>query len=561
MPSVLDRVNPAALAEAAEIVRNSYDIPGMPEMSLFNSSPCSEHAPENPDPNPYCRACGIKLRRHQRVAVMWLWLVKRGLIADPVGSGKTHVITGLFALLFETGELSRPRGGGRALVVCEPTAMRQWQREIRRAVPGLITELAEGSQRKRADRYAEPWDVLIIGHQMARQDYYQLQELGISTLVMDDVDPLRHSETKTAHALKKLGIENNSCDRIILLNATPLHKKLLELYDSLSQIGGSALHRLGPRTEFERRHIRKEPVDYWVNGPRGRPVKRTKMETTGIRRLPEFREKIAPMVLRRSLAQIDDVELPEIVPSNIFLELHPLQREKYRELQQGVLEMVRNGENQRINALNKLLYGKQICEGLSVIGDPDGPGKSVKFDWLLDRLTGDWAGESEDDAGEKVVVFIQYKNGLRSLAHRMESEGLGYEVIWGEERRGAVRDAALERFREDPSCRVLLGTSAIEKSLNLQVARHLVNVDQLPNPARMQQLAGRVRRQGSRFQAVYVHNLLTTDTHEERALAMLETEAALASAVWEEESDLFRTLSPAEISALIAPQALNRRVA
>ncbi len=559
MPSVLDRADPIALAEAAETVRTAYDIPDMPPMRHFNSSPCAEHAAENPEPNPLCRQCGIKLRRHQRVAIMWLWLVRRGLIADPVGTGKTHVVTGLFSILSETGELVRSRGGGRALVVCEPSAMRQWQREIRRAVPGLITELAEGTQTQRADKYAAPWDVLIIGHQMTMRDQYQLSNLGIRTLVIDDVDPLRHSETKTAGALKKLGIENNLCSRIVLLNATPLQKKLLELYDTLSQIGGYQEHRLGPRTAFARRHLVKEPVDYYVTDRRtGWVKKRTKMEIVGHRHLPEFQEKIAPMVLRRSLDQIDDVELPSIQPENVWLDLYPAQRAKYEELQEGVLELIRGGEGNRVVARNKLLYGQQICEGLSVIGEPDGPLTSVKFDWLMSRLTGDWSGETEADPGEKVVVFCQYKDGVRSLAARMQAEGLGYELIWGEERRSKIRDASLERFRDDPTCRVLMGTSAIEKSLNLQIARHLVNIDQLPNPARMTQLSGRIRRQGSAFRTVYVHSLLTVDTHEERTLAMLEAEAALASAVWNEEDQLFRNLTPLEVMTLIAPAGTNR---
>lgn len=532
-------------------------------MRHFNSSPCEEHAGDGPDPNPYCRQCGIKLRRHQRVAIMWLWLVRKGLIADPVGSGKTHVVTGLFSILSETGELGRDRTSltynGRALVVCEPSAMRQWQRELRRAVPGLITEVSEGPQRQREDKYAQPWDVLIIGHHMTLRDYEVLCRLGITTLVVDDVDPLRHSETKTAGAIKKLGNDNPDCSRIVLLNATPLQKKLLELYDTLSQIGGYQEHRLGSRSQFQRRYLVKQPVDVWVTDRRtNRPKKRVEMQVIGHRYLDEFQERIAPMVLRRSLDQIDDVELPAIQPENVWLELYPAQRAKYEELQEGVLQLMRGGENNRVVARNKLVYGGQICEGLSVIGEPDGPGTSVKFDWLMDRLTGDWSGETEDDPGEKVVVFCQYKDGIRSLMSRMDAERLGYEVIWGEERRSKVRDASLERFREDPSCRVLLGTSAIEKSLNLQIARHLVNIDQLPNPARMTQLSGRVRRQGSRFRTVYVHNLLTIDTHEERTLAMLEAEAGLAAAVWQEEDQLFRNLTPLQMMTLITPNQRPR---
>lgn len=554
MPSLLDRVDPIALAEAAEVIRTSYDVTEMPPMRHFNASPCDDHS-HLQDPDPLCMRCGVKLRRHQRVAIMWLWLVRKGLIADPVGTGKTIICAGLFSILSETGELGRGRGGGRALVICEPTAMRQWQRQLRRMVPGLVTELAEGSARQRSDKYAEPWDVLIIGHQMVLRDVNQLQHFGITTIVADDVDPLRHSETKTAWAIKRLGQDRHECSRIVLLNATPLQKKLLELYDTLSQIGGYAEHRLGKRSEFERKYLIKEPTVIYTHNPRTRRVaQRRVMQVVGYRRLEEFQQRIAPMVMRRSLADIDDVELPTIQPDNIWLDLHPAQRAKYEELQQGVLELIRSGDRNRVVARNKLLYGQQICEGLSVVGESDGPGMSVKFDWIMNRLTGDWSGESEDDSGEKVVIFCQYKDGIRSLSARFHAAGIDHEIIWGEERRSRIRDASLERFREAPGCRVLLGTSAIEKSLNLQVARHLVNVDQLPNPARMTQLSGRIRRDGSRFRTVYVHNLLTVDTHEERALSVLEQEAALASAVWQEEDQLFRQLTPLQLLTLVTPQ-------
>lgn len=524
-------------------------------LRLFNSSPCEEHA-HLEDPDPLCRRCGIKLRRHQRVGIMWLWLKRCALIADPVGSGKSAQVGGLFAVLAQTGELGGIPQRGRAIVICEPSAMRQWQRELRRMVPSLVCELAEGTRVQRSDRYASPWDVLIIGHQMVLRDVDLLLRLGVSTLIVDDVDPLRHSETKTAGAIKRLGCDNSSCDRIVLLNATPLQKRLLELYDTLSQIGATGRDGiLGRRDTFERRYLIKEPVNFYANGK-----VRTTMQVTGHRNLGEFQGLIAPLVLRRSISQIDDVELPALQPEDVWLELHPRQRERYAELQQGVLTVLaeQGASVKNVTALTKILYARQICEGLTTLGDPDGPGTSVKFDWIMDRLTGDWSGETEEDPGEKVVVFVHYKDGLRALSERMKNNGVGHVLVWGEERRPKFRDAALEQFREDPSCRVLLGTSAIEKSLNLQVARHLVNVDQLPNPARMTQLSGRIRRQGSRFRTVYVHNLLTTDTHEERALALLQTEAALASSVWQEEDALFGSMTPVQLLQLIAPDRRAR---
>jgi len=69
----------------------------------------------------------------------------------------------------------------------------------------------------------------------------------------------------------------------------------------------------------------------------------------------------------------------------------------------------------------------------------------------------------------------------------------------------------------------------------------------------MNQLAGRVRRIGSVHQAVYVHNLLTVDTHEERILALLESEAALAGHIWGEQDPIYNALTPIQLLTAISP--------
>jgi SNF2 family DNA or RNA helicase len=96
-----------------------------------------------------------------------------------------------------------------------------------------------------------------------------------------------------------------------------------------------------------------------------------------------------------------------------------------------------------------------------------------------------------------------------------------------------------------------LGTVSIEQSLNLQCARHLICMDLILNPARVAQLAARIRRQGSEFSRVFVHTLLTNTTQEERYLPQLEREQALINSVWDEESDLFKALDPMELLQLI----------
>ena len=549
MPLALDAVSPDRLLQAAERVRLAHDVV-LPSLTYLNTSPCLEHGLTSAEPVLGCVRCGMRPRRHQRTAATWLFLARKALLADQMGVGKSLSAMTTLAMAAQAGELDPARGGGRVLVVCRPPALDQWRQELCRALPGLVTEIADGPASARSDRYAEPWQILIMGYQMLQKDIDVIERLGIHHLIVDDVDPIRHSNTKTAWTIKRLA---NQCARVMVLSGTPLQKKLEELYDIYTLFGGARV--LDTKSAFKNRYTVAEPVTIRTKGN----VKRTISHVSHHRRLSEFKELTAHFALRRTVADIDDVDLPDVIPSNIFLELHPAQRERYDELAAGVVRLVHSQGTsvKQATALTKILYGAQICEGLAALGEPDGPGASVKLDWLMTQLTGDWSGEDATDPGEKVVCFVQFKAGVRALVERLRRADIGHVVVWGEDRDRASRTAAVARFWQDPGCRVLIGTAAIEQSLNLQVSRRIVNVDQLINPARMNQLAGRVRRIGSVHRAVYVHNLLTVDTHEERILALLESEAALAGHIWGEQDPIYNALTPIQLLTAISPAAVR----
>jgi SNF2 family DNA or RNA helicase len=138
------------------------------------------------------------------------------------------------------------------------------------------------------------------------------------------------------------------------------------------------------------------------------------------------------------------------------------------------------------------------------------------------------------------------------MSARLKREGIGHVLMWSQETDKRVRARNLARFREDPGCRVLIGTTTIEASLNLQIARHLIPVDTIMNPARMAQLIGRVRRVGSPFPTVYVHHLLARGTQEDAYLPMLRREHEISDVVWEEDSNIWNVYNPRQMMGLVA---------
>jgi SNF2 family DNA or RNA helicase len=514
-----------------------HDLPdfALPELKYFRSDPCPDHETieEGLGDAVPCQQCGIRFRKHQRVGIAWLYMVKKGLIADTVGSGKTAIAVGLLAALKEVGELDGPR----ALIVCRPAALFQWSRQVTRFTPALHQAMFAGTRPQRIERYLQPWDVGLIGSQMLCKDLEVVENFDVRTLIVDDVDPLSHGETTTAYTIKKLA---ENADRVVIMTATSLQKRLLDLYSVLEPLGGRDV--FGSEENFRRLYVREERKRFYAPKA-GRYQHKT--EIVGYKNLDDFRAKVAPMALRRTAEDIDDVDLPQVVPVTVMLDLHAEQRRRYNQLRKGVLPLIRNSRSvTKLVAGQKFLYGQQICLGLFALGEEDGPGSSVKLDWVVDKMTGDLSEE-------KAVVFVNFKPGIRALQARLNQVGVGNVVIWGEEPDKKVRWAAQERFWQDPDCRVLMGTTAIEQSLNLQVAAHLINVDTILNAARMTQLMGRIRRDGSRHRSVYVHNLLAADTQEAGYLDVLRREQALQDYVWEEQSDLYEALSPHALLMLI----------
>lgn len=585
-------LTPAQRAEAAWRARQLADIDPWPSLKYFNDQPCSRH--EVIDPR--CPACGLVPRQHQRVGAAWMFLAMNTLLSDVVGSGKTLQLALVLALAKETGELST---GNRAVVVCQAAAVRDpWAASLRRLLPGVLTFIADGTPAQREKGYLAPWEVCVISDRTFAPatgrdgDVEILRQLPVTTLIYDDVDPMRNRDTRTAYAIRRLAAQ---CSRVHGMHGTPQQKRLTELYGFLEPIGGRKV--FGTPSDFKNRFVTQKkqliwiPVnkafgherDAWARGKgysswaalrahaaedrqAGRTGKsapartllasaesgRSRMQRTvwkdnGINpdRLPEFQRLRDPFVLRRTAADLHDVTLPEVQVSPIWLDLLPEQRKRYAELRKGTLTRLKQGGEVEVTEARAIwTRGAQICSGLASLDE--GHDVSAKLDRVIDLVTGDL-----DD--EKVVIYVHFKPNVVALSNRLDEAGVGYVRFWSEETGSALREARRQQFISDPATRVLIGTTTIERSLNLQVAGHMIAVDTIMNASRMEQMVGRIRRQGSRYSTVFLHHLLAIGTQEDAYPDLLASEANMTDAVWGEDQALFgSTLTPRGMLQVIA---------
>jgi hypothetical protein len=135
------------------------------------------------------------------------------------------------------------------------------------------------------------------------------------------------------------------------------------------------------------------------------------------------------------------------------------------------------------------------------------------------------------EENRKVVVFSEYERMTYLAGEELHKLGIGCVSLHGgvpSRQRGAL----IEKFRDDPECKVFLSTDAGGVGLNLQAASAVVNFEPPWNPARLEQRIGRVHRLGQ-SRPVHVIHMLTSDSIEERVWETLRLKKSLFAGVFD----------------------------
>lgn len=538
----------------------------MPRFSVWNYDPCENHS--TPQADCEYRACGGNPFKHQKVTATFSYIARKSMVGNSTGTGKTSSALLTLAIAKDMGERIK------TVVVVPTISVRQWSAEVGRWTPGFKVQYIASKTPKpeRLKTYASEWDLLIIGYHAFTRDVDHIAKVGCAQIVVDDVDPGLNIDNASYAALNKIC---RKVDMVIEMNATFLGTRLQQLYAASCLIGGKEVW--GSINRFNQDYVKKEPV--WIYpkkgskggyrgntsyDDKGREMRKV-MQMVGYKNLDSFIAKFSPQIIRYTYEDLEgDMAIPSMVSERIYLDMSPKQRRRYTELQEGVRTVLNNDsmpvDEKSLTALTLFTYGSQVCSSLSALKtsdggfEPDGPEASPKLDWIMDKLDTDWREE-------KVVVYAKFKGVISSFQERLKSKGISYSTISGEVTDPEIRKSEMDRFWEDPSTRVMIISVSGERSLNLQVSRILVLIDLQLSPARVKQLAGRVRRIGSTHERVYVFQLLHTDSQEETYTKRLSAREELFIKIFEggadsgEASDemLIERLDPDELLRLISP--------
>jgi superfamily II DNA or RNA helicase len=435
-----------------------------------------------------------QLYPYQAEGVWFLARAGRALLADEMGLGKT-------VQAIAAAELwRREEAAERLLIVCPTSLKAQWAHELQRFA-GRQAQIIEGNASERARLYAAPAPIKIASYDSLTRDIDLASAWRPDTLIVDEAQRVKNWDTRAARALKRLPSRF-----AVVITGTPLENKLEELLSIVQLVDRE---HLGPTWQFLHDHQLRDET--------GRVI--------GYRELDRIGQTLAPILLRRRKREVLQ-QLPQRSDQQLYVTLGPLQRKLHdenRDIVGGIVQRWRRtrhlSERDRRLLQSCLQNMRMACNSSYLLDRKSNEGSKLPelLAWLLPRLQG---------GDDKCVVFSAWIASHELLAAELARAGIGFVEFNGSV---SARERArrVERFRDEPGCRVFLATDAGGVGLNLQQSASLiVNIDPPWNPAVLEQRIGRVYRLGQ-TRRVEVLNLIARDSIEEQMLGVLAFKRSL----------------------------------
>ena len=505
------------------------------------------------------------LRPYQLEGYRWLDFLRQaglgGVLADDMGLGKTVQVLAAVQRLVEEREgaggeapvddgtdedsestdsdaLNEPEGTGPVLVIAPTSVVGSWVEQAECFCPGLRVRAVTRTAAKREETLEQitaRCDVVVTSYTIARMCEGEFIAQDWSWVVCDEAQFVKNHASATYKAVRRLRTPST-----IVITGTPLENSLMDLWALMSIAAPGLL----PEPERFGQVYRK-------------PIDRGDAEALG-----RLRRRMRPFLLRRTKEQVA-ADLPAKTEQVLAVELGAKHRKAYdqrlaRERQRilGLLE--EDTAQSRFIALKALTTLRQMALDPALVdgqaGDnasrTDSPGKkpvrgmtgkaatapskgqpgpgrrpspSAKVEVLLEHL-GPIVSE-----GHRALIFSQFTRYLSGVREHLEDAGVRTAYMDGGT---SNRQEVIDAFRAGGADVFLISLKAGGFGLTLTEADYVFLLDPWWNPQTEEQAVDRTHRIGQ-DKPVMVYRLVSTDTIEEKVMALKEKKAELFARVVE----------------------------
>jgi len=430
-----------------------------------------------------------ELYGYQKAAVVWLIRNNgRGLLAIDPGGGKSFVA---LAYAAHTGKR-------KVLVVCPASVKMAWEKETEKwtgyRFRGLSSdEPLDGPAFRDHDLFAVSYDAF-------RRMKDDLAAYPFDLLVIDESHMLKNRTTARTKAVFEVA---GRFPCVIELSGTPVTNRLTDLWAQLS-----VLHpeKVGSYWSFGSKYCGLRNGSIPIGDGRTRTVAQEtgKQDYEGLRKLTE------DMILRYEKADI----LPWLPPKILVdrpVKLEKSKRREYEVAEEDFIEWLRSfkGDLKKETA--------NVLEQLNALRQITSAGKL----WAAEE-----AIEEATEGDRKTIVFSVYNAPLEALKAKLGDAAV---ILTGKvDEEG--RKEAVDRFMEDPGCKVFLGgLKAAGAGLTLTAASSVVFLDFSWVPSDHEQGLNRIHRPGQEASSVRILQLFAPDTIDGRMAEILKRKKQMIS--------------------------------
>jgi len=416
----------------------------------------------------------------QRAGVAYCVANKRVLLADEMGISKS------LQSMLSIEQL----GAYPCLVVAPKVVRRQWVREVAKFMAARTATECNG-------KLDLAGDFVVINYDILAKHLEALKAHGFKALIVDESAMIKQKKTARSKAVKALA-SMPGLEAVLLLSGTPILNRPVELVHQLDVLG--RLREFGGAMEFMKKYCNAHQTRFgW--------------DMTGASHLDELNLKLrARCMVRREKRDVLP-ELPALQRTVVPCEI--TDKRAFARAMADAIGWLRAAKGSISDAALR-------AEALVRINALRQMAASFKYDSALAWLTS-WLEAAE---GQKLVVFAHH----RDIQARLVADLPGAVSISGDDS-DAARQAAVDRFGNDPACRVMVcSLKAASVGLNLQCASTVAFVEFGWHAGDMDQAEGRVHRIGSAATSINSYWLAGEDTFDQDMIDLIEGKRAVAAA-------------------------------
>lgn len=240
-------------------------------------------------------------------------------------------------------------------------------------------------------------------------------------------------------------------------------------------------------------------------------------EFLGYRNLDTLKQQLSAYTLRR------DKSLLNLPPKNIieeYVDMSDKQQLFYNNIKSGIKDQIDKVDLKPNIILSMAMRLRQATACPSILTTENIP--SAKIDRTCDLV------EQITSTGNKVVIFSTFKETVSELEKRL----IEYNPLIGT---GDIEDEIIskniDKFQNEEENKIFIGTwQKCGTGFTLTRANYMIFIDTPWTPAQLEQACDRIYRIGTTG-AVFIYNLITNNTVDERVLEIVNDKEAVSDYV------------------------------